>query len=58
MPTYTSTYTNPATAYTETYAPTEDSRLLKEDAFCLLLESGGKILISRGTVYTPTYTAN
>jgi hypothetical protein len=69
MPTYTPTYTSPATAYTatrtspgtayaSTYEPSADRYLLKEDGFYLLLENGGKILIERTVQYTPTYTAN
>lgn len=44
--------TKPSTIYTREGV---NSFLLKEDAFYLLLEDGGKIVLSRGSLVTPSY---
>lgn len=52
-----------STAYTKDAKPTttyskdeQDSYLLKQDSFFLLLESGFKIVLARGSLVTTTYT--
>lgn len=52
-----------ATTYTKESKPTttytkdeESSFLLKEDAFYLLLETGDKIVLSRGSLVNTVYT--
>ena len=43
--------TKPTTVYSKESKP-QNGYLLKEDAFFLLLETGGRIVLSRGTEYT------
>lgn len=53
MPTAYTKETKPATTYSK---DEQNSFLLKEDAFYLLLESGFKIVLSRGALVGTVYT--